>query len=129
MGTDLVVVDNPDYLHIEVTGVWSRETARQLLDDFAAMVLESGHVKVLADTREQVVESSVGLEYRLAEYFASLFEGKNYRIANLVKEGDPFAAFFETVAVNRGVDMRTFSGEQEAREWLLGERAGGADYS
>ena len=58
--------------------------------------------------------------FKIAIEYAQFFSGSNIKISlvsnkNLISPED----FFETVAINRGVNIKVFVDIKEAKKWLL----------
>ena len=68
MRDHLEIVDNLDYRHIRLSGVWNEQHAHQMIDDDASVFLQSPHQEVFVDCREQELEPSMTTEHDLASY-------------------------------------------------------------
>ncbi len=114
------VIRNPHYLHIRSTGVLKPKDALASFDMIAAKLDETGHDLVLLDDSAAELESAPMFEYEQASHAAQLFAHRCRRFALL---GNPdyldYNEFFETVCVNRGLNLRHFLAEDEALAWLL----------
>jgi hypothetical protein len=116
----------PAYLHVKVTGDNSPESVMGYLEEMyrACSSEESAHLLIEEDLQ--------GPSIAVSDVFAIVSERskrmppgvKKLAYVDLNSQHDfSRMQFAETVAVNRGVNMRLFKSLKEAEEWLLGERA------
>lgn len=121
MGYELSVEDRGGYLHVRVTGENSPQAVRGYLADLRTICIERGSDAVLIE------ESLQGPGLALLEIFQIASEGCRHgleigRIAFVDVVPEHSAAdmqFAETVAVNRGLNIRRFRTVQDAERWLL----------
>lgn len=122
MTYELEVIENPDYLRLELTGILTKDGGKELVDEVAAALLGSEHELILIDVRKLDLETSLIQDHQQASYAASKFSGKRHKIAQLTSETNLKAdEFFETVGYNRGLNSRTFTVESDAIDWLVKE--------
>jgi hypothetical protein len=116
-----MLVSKPEYLHAFVTGTNDKETVSGYLEELARECLERGYRRVLIE------EQLTGERMSIADIFEIVMQGSE-RARGLFSaiafvdrnpRGD-LMEFAETVAVNRGIPIRTFPSVREAEEWLLG---------
>jgi hypothetical protein len=112
----------PDYLIVKISGVVDGKNIIPMADDFFSALSNSEHYKVLIDSREQEVKTTVLEDHQQAEYLGSQLIGIKHRIALLVPPHRlHLDKFFETVSVNRGVKMCIFTKEEDAINYLMEE--------
>jgi len=128
MSYRIETVDRAQYNVIKVCGTWTNESSGRIVDELLSIFSESPHTHVLVDSRGTKVETSLIADFSNAEECAKVLAGKVHKIASLNdKETKDIDSFFETVAMNRGVNMRIFCDEQEAIDWLVeGSSSGGS---
>lgn len=117
---DVEVWSEGPCLRLCVTGPYDPSSALKLLSliPVEAERVASGHV--LVDIRGVIGEGSTLARFEMGATAARLLPPLRVAIVWRVETTDRFA---ETVAVNRGANLRVFSGEPEALDWLLGEIA------
>ncbi len=130
MSMELAFAPDAGFLRVRVTGWFVLDDANDALARMLEAVAEGGATRVLVDciglegvptTTERFEHSRFAAE-RLREYWARGLLG-SARFAYVARV--PLAdreRFGETVAVNRGVDVRTFEREEDAVRWLEGGR-------
>ena len=114
-----MVVEHPAFVHARVEGTRSPENARRFLREAYESCLRSGKTALLLEMRFS------GPSLDPASIFKVISAGtpdglKLHRIA-YVDSGAPApgrAAFAETVAANRGVNVRLFADVDAASRWL-----------
>jgi hypothetical protein len=126
MAYDYKIEDKQQYIRVEMSG---ERTPNNEIEDVVpiwANVTDLCHKKninkVLGILNLTGDVPIVGSYYivKLAESFGW---GRNLRVALVEphKEPDQTNAFTETVAVNRGYQLKVFGSEQDALAWLLDE--------
>jgi hypothetical protein len=120
MAYSIETIDRENYVHIRFFGEWPKGEGNQILGDIFAAIVTSGHRKTLVDYRESGnMDSDTMMDYDEASYAAKLPDVNRYRFAVLFKPSEVSQfLFWETVAVNRGVNMKAFQDEEEAIKWL-----------
>jgi len=117
----VVVEEKPGYVHFRVTGSNSPGSVRGYLADVYYTCAQHKHPAILIE--ENLQGSGLGL----LDIFEIVSEGSERtwpyirRIAFVdvnPEHSQPDMKFAETVAVNRGVNMRLFPGLREAELWL-----------
>lgn len=115
-----IVVDSPDYLHLRCRGVWRKVSGKGLWQHIVARLGQLGHGKVLLDEREIELETSVSINFGHAGFVTDLARGTCRKVAIVdTAENSESDHFFETVCVNRGLNLKIFLHQQDAIEWLL----------
>jgi len=120
MGYELTTREQPGYLHFRVTGENTPQTVRAYLSDVRVACAERGCTAILVEEDlagpglpmldlYQIVEAG-GESSRSLLRIAYVDAQQQARAAN--------ARFVETVARNRGFNLRTFPTIAEAEAWL-----------
>ena len=117
MEEDLRISKKPGFLHVQGSGTISPSSMQHFLSRVPDAARDADTQKVLVDAR--VTQGSLSImerfEYatRLAEHFRGL------KVAFVLHESlqDP-GLFGESVAINRGGNIRVFTNLEEACEWL-----------
>jgi hypothetical protein len=120
----LTVEYKPGFAHFRVTGPNTPETVRGYLMDIYYNCAQNKHPAILVE------ENLQGPGLRLFDIFEIVSEGSERtwpyirRIAYVdtnPEHSPPDMKFAETVAVNRGVNMRLFASVADAEQWLAEE--------
>ena len=120
MNYQLETTHTPDYLIVKISGVADGENIIAMADEFISVFTNSEHYKVLIDTLQHEVKTTILEDHQQAEYLAKQLLGVKHRIALLVPPHlYQLNKFFETVNVNRGVKMRIFTKEEDAINYLM----------
>jgi hypothetical protein len=110
------------YLYAHVQGKRTQNSVIELIKDVSERAIELHQKRVLVDVRDfegwlQIMES----KYVVTSEFPKL-RGKGLRKAAIL-DREPLEPnrwfFFETVAQNRGFDLRIFNDQKSALNWLL----------
>ena len=119
------LIEDPPAVAVEASGpmklVLFKEVAAQALARAASHDLH----KFLVDDREMVPELSTLELHQLPDVLERMGFAKGDRAAVLYCERSPKAEdfrFFENTALNRGFDIRLFTGMDEALNWLRSGR-------
>lgn len=111
-------------LHVCAIGKRTREAIIRFVPDIYAACAEKKLSKVLLDIRGLEGRLPIREDYDIPSRFFPTVRNLNViNRAALVdlKEFERDDAFFETVAVNRGFNLRIFSNSDEALQWLIGQ--------
>ena len=106
------------YLKVKITGKWVTDDALEVID---AIKKEADIQKVkhiLLDLMELSRPASEITRYYSGLKIASAFD-YSYKIAGYA-QGEKINRFAENVAVNRGANMKIFTCETDAVNWLQG---------
>ena len=115
----LTISQKPTYLHAIITGLNSRETVAQYLDELRRECIARSCFRVLIEERLE------GPRLGTIDVFRIVSEGVKkatvmldaIAYVDVHAEGD-LMQFAETVAVNRGMCVAVFSTVAEAEKWL-----------
>lgn len=120
MPVNLKVINAQDFIKTTVTGTLDFAASKQTLLALVSFIKQPGEYDVLVDTRETESLLSITDHYKLGEalaYHPMLHQSK---ICLLVPTKDfDKAGFFETVAVNRGAQVKVFADFEQAMTWLV----------
>lgn len=120
------IVPKKEYLEVRIEGPFDLPSSYEATDAILGSVEKYHAVKVLVDFREMTGHVDSMERFQYAENFAKRYMEmveagriKPPRLAFLGRfpQFDP-NHFDETVAVNRGVDLRSMDKPQEAWNWL-----------
>lgn len=109
------------YLHVIVTGANTPEVVRSYLREILEICANSRCTAVLIE------ENLAGPGLNLVDIYSIVSENSEYPLAHLLKvafvnvnteHALRSAKFAETVARNRGINVRAFPTVQEAQAWL-----------
>ena len=110
----------PRYLHATVTGTNSVAAVSGYLDDIAEACEKQVCFRVLI--HEQLEGERLGWDevFSIASEGAMKSMGMFHAIAYVDEQMGDMSHFAETVALNRGMPVRTFDNVADAEKWLLG---------
>jgi hypothetical protein len=115
----LTVVENPDYLHVIVTGKNSKKVAAQYLQELLRESKSRNCRKLLIEERLTGPRLDMFPVFEIVKDASiqalGVFDAIAYVDVNA--EGD-LMQFAETVASNRGIPVTVFSTVAEAKSWL-----------
>jgi hypothetical protein len=129
MKFSFVAKQTPDYLHATVTGNNTAENVRRYLAEVIKTCTEQGCTRILIE------ENLRGPSLGTTDVYALVTEGaqnapswlQQVAYVDVNPEHDVgLLAFAETVAVNRGVNVRRFATVEEAARWLSGDAGRGS---
>lgn len=122
MAYHLTIEELPSYLHATLSGTHSAENALRFLEDAYEACVKRGHSAVLLEMNLS------GPSLDLASIFGVIMQRstdavKLRKIAYVdASERDPDRMkFAETVAINRGVNVRLFRDLDSAKQWISDE--------
>lgn len=120
---DLKIENNEGYLEARVSGTRTRETVSALTVEIARICIEVRCSKILVDARDFEGFLSAYDSYHIVTQDFPKLRGRGIKKVAFVDREIPGIRgwFFETVAVNRGFNLRVFSDQKAALEWLLSE--------
>ena len=114
----LSIVDKDSYLLVEFFGEFSVEAGKKCVDRMTEACEEHDRSSVLLDCRRMTGEMSVMARFQVTEYGATK-RLQIRRIALLNREEVLLPDnFVENVAVNRGMNLRSFTEFDEAEFWI-----------
>ena len=119
MTYSLTVAEHPTYLHTTVTGESTAENALRFLRESHEACMARGISSVLLEMNLQGSSIDTGSIYSVISQRSDT--GKQLRKIAYVdtsSHGMAKARFAETVAVNRGVNVRLFKTVPDAKRWL-----------
>jgi hypothetical protein len=107
------------YLAVRFTGAGTAEEAWRQFESIAEHCKRANKNKLLLDFTEAQAEFSLADRYFLGEG-AKIFKHHASKVATVGRpEQLDHRRFGETVAQNRGVNLRVFTTIEDAHEWLL----------
>lgn len=121
MRNSLTITFEGDHILVRSDGEKDMEFATKVWSQVAATCEESNCFNVLGIAKTQIpVEALDGYDH--ARLFRDLDIDGRYRIAWVETSADAVdvAQFIELVLTNRGLHLRVFETEEEARPWLFG---------
>jgi hypothetical protein len=104
------------YLWVAARGTWKLADVLELIDLVGAEAHTQGLMRVVVDIRQVEGDPPEMDRFRAGEHAASVL-GSRIRTA-VIGRAESINRFAEGVAVQSGADMRVFSNEDEALEWV-----------
>jgi hypothetical protein len=118
MEKDFRLYREDDIIRVVVTGVFSLDLARAVVGSAIRACEEHRLVRALADIRSMQGDMATLDRYEAGTYGAKMIP-RTIAVAMLARPDQISPdSFFENVLVNRGVNLRVFSDQEEALEWL-----------
>lgn len=111
-----------DYLEITISGEFTKDIPEKVNPEFIMKECKKREInKVLMNGFYVTGNISTLERFNIAKVYAKSFSGSNIKFSMVANTEiiNP-NSFFETVASNRGVNVRVFTDLDEARKWLLG---------
>lgn len=121
MAHDIRIVSVNDFVRTDVSGNLDLAATRQVLKEIAAVCTAKTHYHVLLDNREAHTKMTLAEVFEVACSLREIGLGIHNRLAILAPPVLDFdrAGFFETVAQNRGFQVRAFRDFEKAFDWLM----------
>lgn len=122
MSYSVNIREESDYLYIEVAGARTPEMIMAVARDCVAASKKHKRSKILVDIQGAAGRLSTIETYGIVNRpLPALARGLGLKVAILdLEENAGRVQFFETVAVNAGMDLRMFSNPNSALRWLCG---------
>ena len=121
MSYHLTIEERPTYVYAKATGERTPVNALRFLEEAYAACVKSGHSALLLDMQFTGPSLNTTSIYQVISQRVP--DGRNLRKIAYVDSTDVdpgMPVFAETVAVNRGVNVRLFPSLAAAEKWLLG---------
>lgn len=121
MPYQLTIVEHSDYVHAIATGTHSAQNVLRFLAEAYEACVKRGHTSVLVEVNFTGPSLDVTSIYRVISQRVAEAT-KLARVAYVDSSGRDAnrKEFAESVALNRGVNVRLFSDLEAARRWLAG---------
>lgn len=120
MPVNVKVISTNDFIKTTATGVLDFAASKQAILDIASQIKKPGEYEVLVDTRAAEAMLSIADLFELGETLANHPSLRLSKIGLLVqKSGADKAGFLETVAMNRGANIKAFTDFEQALTWLV----------
>ena len=111
-------VEDGGVVHVTLEGVLTKRDHDEFRAQVVAAINETGWSRVLIDARRADPKMSVADDFEFTKDHRALLPIQlRSAILHRPDEAGRYG-FIENVAVNRGVNLRAFSDEAEARTWL-----------
>ena len=115
---ELSITDKGDYVLVDFFGEFSVEAGKRCVDRMLEACSQYGRSAVLLDCRRMTGPLTVLDRFQVIQY-GEITRGIISRLALVSRPGDILPDnFAESVAVNRGVNLRVFADADKAVEWL-----------
>lgn len=124
MNYELTFEDRGEYLYIKVCGTNSPAAVAGYLADIARECERRERYRILIDERLEGPRLDIGEVFEIASTGSMNALGLFHAIAYVDSRMGDLAGFAETVAVNRGMPVRTFPSVEPAEAWLLSQVEG-----
>lgn len=125
MTYELQVEDRNEYLYARPIGIRTRETVSAIATEMLGACIENGNTRVMIDVRQLEGRLRTMDSFSIVTEDFPKMRGKGVYQAAVVDRQVSRARgwFFETVARNRGFNLRLFADQDTAHKWLIGEQA------
>ena len=112
-------IDHERYLYYVVSGVWDVSESLEVWRDITDRLKGKEKSKALVDERKLEIVTDVSADFSHAQQLTRLLIPVYSRIATLQSDDNiEINRFYETVCVNRGLNIRYFREVQDALDWL-----------
>ena len=111
-----------NYLELIVSGELTIDVSEEVNPDLIKNECKKRRLKkILINAHNLSGKITIMDRFILAKKFAQSFTGSNIQIAAVSNKDLEYPAvpFFETAAINRGVNVKVFTDIEKAKEWLL----------
>lgn len=109
------------YMIVRAVGEQTLENNRDLAIKVHEAISNGGLQRVLVDIRGLSGQPGTASDIEYAEFIKDMIQGQPLLIALLFnKSYAEYTRFFETTLVNRGINIKIFSYETEAINWVKG---------
>lgn len=121
MSWDINLINEPKIIKLIYSGNVTSEQLREALTACVTLAKKENILRFIADTTLLVDGHSVFDLYSVIQLYDTIGFDRNIKEAVLVQVGSPaltVASFYETACLNRGYNVKIFSDETKAIEWL-----------
>ena len=127
MSMDLTLVAHATYLHVVMTGVLNLDESKELFSHIIATCIKHGLNRIVVDVRPLVFPRPLTTfkRFEFASFVAAQIAHQTGRVQGRIRvaivsyaEHIDKHGFGETVAANRGADLRITPDMAEALAWL-----------
>jgi hypothetical protein len=122
MSADIQIAVEQGITRVVYRGRFQFEVTTEMLRKVGRIAAENLSDRLLIDVREAGEGQYHVNAIRHAEQAHELGIDRGFRIALLVRQGDPRFPYVEDVLVNRGFQAKAFTDEAEALAWLRAPR-------
>ncbi len=124
MPVNVKVINTKEFIRVSATGTLDFAASKQAILDIASQIKKSGEYEVLIDSRGADATLSIIELYQLGVAMAGHPSLRHSKIGLLgPMSGMDSGYFLETVAQNRGVNIRAFTDFEQAITWLVMQEA------
>ena len=116
----IVIEVKKKYVEARTSGVRTFDSVKAITLEIFDAALTAHRSKILIDVRELKGQLGVLESYRIVTEVFNNLRGKGISTAAIVDQQipQPRSWFLQTVAQNRGFNLRIFPQQDEARQWL-----------
>jgi hypothetical protein len=119
MAYQLTIDEQPSYLHATVTGTHSAENAIRFLKEAHEACVQRGHSAVLLEMNLAGPSLDMGSIFGvIAQRSADGLKLRKIGYVDASARDPEKLKFAETVAVNRGLNVRLFRDIEDAKRWM-----------
>ena len=122
MPYSLTLDEQPSYLHATATGEHTLQNAKRFMEEAYAACIERGHSALLLEMGLAGPSLDAGSIFSVvAQRTADALKLKKIAYVDATPRDPERMKFAETVAINRGVNVRLFRDLEEAKRWISSE--------
>ena len=122
MSYKLEIKEEPRYLHANIKGKRTTENIKEVTKEILESCIKNQYSKILIDTREfsERISNTMKIFDLASQELPDIIQKKIKKVAIVDLDGfEEDKRFFETVALNRGHNVKIFADLNKAQEWLL----------
>ena len=117
MSIQLSYRQEPSYLFVELSGTWTTDDAKRAIEAIRSEADKRSLKRLLIDCRKFSKPDCEMTRFFTGEHIALIW-ARPFKSVGVLRP-EIYNGFAETVALNRGANVKAFFEEEEALEWLL----------
>ena len=117
MSIGLSYRQEPSFLFVELSGTWTTDDAKRAIEAIRGEADKRSLKRLLIDCRKFSKPDSEMTRFFTGEHIALIW-ARPFKSVGVLRP-EIYNGFAETVALNRGANVKAFFEEEEALEWLL----------
>lgn len=121
MSWDVKIIDEPKIMKLIYSGTVTPDQLKEALTTCVKLAKKENILRFVADTTSLVDGHSIFDLYAVIQLYDSIGFDHKIKEAVLIQVDSPVlevASFYETACLNRGYNVKIFSDETQAIEWL-----------
>ena len=121
MDYSLKYSEKRDNVEVNILKILTTDLAEEIVTESVKLARKNSCDSFLFDARGAFLKADIWKSYKLFAYPEKMGFKRSDKIVLLIEKHKPMYKFAETVATNRGWELRCIDDELEANEWLQTE--------